>query len=181
MAEAQVEAAPEPAKTKKKKGGLLLVGLIAALSLGGGGVAVALLLKSRGGEHGAAKSAEEAAAAEAHGEGGGEHGEAGSEVGVLSLEPFISNLADPEGDRYVKCTMRLVLDSRPAADKAKTDELSITRIRDRILTLLSSKTFADVATPEGKEALRAQIRDGVGQVLAVGKVSEVYYTEFIVQ
>lgn len=173
MAEAAAEVAPAPAK---KKGVFFIIVIVVVLSLLAGGVSLAFLLKSRG-SGGGPNTADGAPAGAA----GAEAGAPAPAVGVLSLEPFVSNLADPEGDRYVKCTMRLVLDTREAADRAKTDDLSITRIRDRILTLLASKTFAEVSTPAGKEALRAQIRDGVSEVLAAGKVGEVYYTEFIVQ
>jgi len=182
MARDQAEPAAAPAK--KGKGLLVVIVLAVALSLGAGGAAVAVLMKSKGGEAPAAAGEHGAPAEAGASGGGGGHGqEGGAEQarGVLTLESFVSNLADPEGDRYVKVTLRLVLDSREAAEVAKTDDLSITRIRDRILTLLSSKTFAQVSTAEGKAVLRQEISDGVSAVLARGKVAEVYYTEFIVQ
>jgi len=172
MAEAAV--APEAAAPKKKGKGLLFIiaGVVLVAAAGGG----FFLLRPK------AKSGGAAAAAE-HGEGGG-HGEAAKAPearGVVSLEPFIVNLADAEGDRYIKCTMRLVLDSREAAEAVRADELSVTKIRDRMLTLLSSKSYGQVASAEGKETLRQEIQKQIDPVLATGKVSEVYYTEFIVQ
>ena len=169
MAEAAV--APEAAAPKKKGKGLLFIiaGVVLVAAAGGG----FFLLRPK------AKPKDAAAAAE-HG-GHGEAAKAPEARGVVSLEPFIVNLADAEGDRYIKCTMRIVLDSREAAEAVRADELSVTKIRDRMLTLLSSKSYDQVASAEGKEALRQEIQKQIDPVLATGKVSEVYYTEFIVQ
>jgi flagellar FliL protein len=174
MAEAVADSAPVEEKKKGKKGLLfILIGAVVLLGAGGGG---AFYWMSRGGGKGPEKAVAEG---EQGGPGGAERG--GGRHGVLSLEPFIVNLADPEGDRYIKCTMRLVLDRPESAEAVKSDELAITRIRDRVLTLLSSKAFAQVATPEGKESLRKEIQTSVTSVLQSVEVSEVYYTEFIVQ
>jgi len=171
MAEAAV--APEAAAPKKKGKGLLFIiaGVVLVAAAGGG----FFLLRPKAKSEGAAAAAEH---------GGGGHGEAAKAPearGVVSLEPFIVNLADAEGDRYIKCTMRIVLDSREAAEAVRADELSVTKIRDRMLTLLSSKSYGQVASAEGKETLRQEIQKQIDPVLATGKVSEVYYTEFIVQ
>ena len=174
MAEEAAAAAPTEEKKKGRKRLLLLS--VGILILVGAGSAGAFFWMS-GGE---GKEVEPAAAEGEHG-GQGAAGEKGEVGGVLSLEPFIVNLADPEGDRYIKCTMRLVLDRAGAAESVRADELAITRIRDRVLTLLSSKAFSQVATLEGKEILRKEIKAQVSSVLRSAAVSEVYYTEFIVQ
>ena len=174
MAEATAEAAP--AKGKKGGGKKLVLVLVGALVLLGGGAAGAYFTLSHGAsKHEKTTKVEKRPDAPPQGE------KPGTPHAVLSLEPFIVNLADSEGDRYVKYTMRLVLDRPEAAETAKDDDLTITRIRDRVLTLLSSKTFAQVATPEGKESLRREIQKQVNTVLRPASVSEVYYTEFIVQ
>ncbi len=177
MAEADAEAAPPQEKSKTGKKGLVLalVGVVVLLGAGAGG---AYIWMSKGSGKPAAPAAPAGEGAHA---GKGEAKEKGGSHGVLSLESFIANLADPEGDRYIKCTMRLVLDRAEAAETVKSDDLAITRVRDRVLTLLSSKTFAQVATTEGKESLRKEIQEQVSSVLHDAAVSEVYYTEFIVQ
>jgi len=55
------------------------------------------------------------------------------------------------------------------------------QIRDLLLTLLSSKTFDEVRTAEGKQQLREEIIARVNQVLDRDVVKAVYFTEFIVQ
>jgi flagellar protein FliL len=46
---------------------------------------------------------------------------------------------------------------------------------------VTSKTFADIRTPEGKERLREDVIDRINHVLAQDAVKSVYFTEFIVQ
>jgi flagellar FliL protein len=175
MAEAAVAAEASVPKEAKKKGKGMLFLIIGVVALAAGAGAFFFLGSSKDGEAGHA-------AAPAHGESGGHGAAAPAEArGVVSLEPFIVNLADAEGDRYIKCTMRIVLDSKEAAEAVRADELSVTKIRDRMLTLLSSKSYGQVASAEGKEALRQEIQKQIDPVLAKGKVAEVYYTEFIVQ
>lgn len=168
MADAPTEEAP-----KKKGKGLIIIVLVAVLLLGGGGAGAFVFLRGKG-----------TSSASAHGEASKESKSTeGPEAqpGVLSLEAFITNLADSDGDRYIKCTMRLALDRYETAEKVKGSEISLTRIRDRILTLLSSKTYGQIASSEGKENLRKEIREQVDPLLDGGKVTDVYYSEFIVQ
>ena len=53
--------------------------------------------------------------------------------------------------------------------------------RDMLLTLFSSKTFADVRTPQGKAVLREEIVNRMNTVLNEDAVKAIYFTEFIVQ
>lgn len=163
--------APETSEPKRKsRTGLFLV--LAVVVLGGAGAGAFAFMKMRAPKPGAKLEAhvEDKAAPAPEAEGG-----------VISLEPFVTNLAGPDSDRYVKCTIRLEIDRKETAEKVKTDDLSITRLRDRVLTLLTSKRLEDIATAEGKEHLRDEIRGRVEPLLSGGKVREVYYTEFLVQ
>lgn len=171
MAEATAGAAEAAVPENKKKSPIVLILAVAVATLAAGGGGAWFFLGKNGGEKGAGAHAEDSAKSEPK----------AVEKGVLSLEPFIVNLADADVDRYVKCTVRLVVDTQATAEKVKSQELAVTRVRDRILTLLSGKKFAEVATPEGKEALRDEIAAAVGEVLETGKITAVYYTEFIVQ
>lgn len=177
MSEASaVEGRPQEAVAPKRGKGLLLAAVLAPVLLAAG-AAGAYLAFGRSPGHGGA--AEEAGAR--HGTAAGEGKEGGGGRGVLALEPFVANLADPEGDRFIKCTIRLVVEDAEAARAAKESDIALTRIRDKILTLISSKAFAEVSTVEGKERLRQELQEQVSPLLERGKVTEVYYTEFIVQ
>lgn len=177
------EAAASEAEAKKPKGkkGLMIIGMAALLLLGGGGAGAFVLMRGGGETKGKTKSAKAEEGGEHAKSGKGEKGGEAGESGVLSLESFIANLADAEGDRYIKCTMRLELDDKASADALKSNELAITKIRDRILTLLTSKTYAQIASAEGKDTLRSEIRAQLDPLLGGCHIAGVYYTEFIVQ
>jgi flagellar FliL protein len=113
-----------------------------------------------------------------------------SAPGVVELEPFVLNLADPAGDRYFRLVLRLVLDRRAVAERA-SDGLARSRLRDRILSVLSKQRAGELTTTEGRESLRAELSSASEACLAEApfladgdapaRVLEVYFTEFLVQ
>jgi flagellar protein FliL len=130
---------------------------------------------------GPSKHAEATAAVEEGGHGGEEA--AGSERGgkpggILALEPFIANLADDGGRRYLKATFQIDFGS---ADVPAAMQAHLPQTRDLLLTLFTSKTFEEIRTPEGKQQLREEIIARVNQVLDRDLAKAVYFTEFIVQ
>lgn len=119
------------------------------------------------GEHGGEEAAE-----------GGEHGEPGEKPGgLLALEPFIANLADDGGRRYLKATFQI--DFGSAVPPSMPAHLP--QVRDLLLTLFTSKTYDEIRTPDGKQQLREEIISRVNQVLDRDLAKAVYFTEFIVQ
>ncbi|RLB11556.1 MAG: flagellar basal body protein FliL [Deltaproteobacteria bacterium] len=97
---------------------------------------------------------------------------------ICELEPFIVNLMDENGRRYLRVKMNLELSSKEAEDEVKK---KMPEIRDTILMTLSGKKFADIANLEGKMRLRDEIKENVDKILLSGKVLQVYFTEFIIQ
>jgi len=94
------------------------------------------------------------------------------------LKPFIVNLVDPMGKRYLKITMTMELDKEGLKREV---EAKMPQIQDAILILLSSLTFDDVRTVEGKMRLRGQIISRCNTLVTTGKVKNVYFSEFVVQ
>ena len=97
---------------------------------------------------------------------------------TCSLDPFIVNLMDEAGRRYLRVKMDLVLSSKSLEDevKKKTPE-----IRDKIIMTLSGKRFNDVASTEGKIRLRNELKENINKLLMSGKVLKIYFTEFVIQ
>jgi flagellar FliL protein len=54
-------------------------------------------------------------------------------------------------------------------------------INDSLITLISSKSFEQINTAEGKEMLRLEIMDLVNSRLTEYHVIAIYFTEFVVQ
>jgi flagellar FliL protein len=94
------------------------------------------------------------------------------------MDPFIANLSDDDGHRYLKATIQVEF-----YDPIVPPEFHrrLPQARDMLLTLFSSKTFADVRTPQGKVVLREEIVNRLNTVLNEDAVKAIYFTEFIVQ
>ena len=95
---------------------------------------------------------------------------------LVPLDTFLVNLAGSRGQKLVKVDMELEV-SNDAVEKEI--EAIKPKIRDIIIIILSSKTYAQVATEDGKNALRNEIRDKVNLFLTKGRIKRVYFTEFI--
>jgi flagellar FliL protein len=100
-------------------------------------------------------------------------------IGSLwNLDPFIVNLMDNSGERYLKVVMQFEV-----ADPAIMQELDLVkpRVRDSILDLLSSKSLADLTDSAGKQRLREEIILRVNNSITRGRIAKVYFTEFVIQ
>jgi len=110
----------------------------------------------------------------------GQEGAAQEKPGtIVQLEPFVVNLADPGGKRYLKLTM--AVDAGDEKLKAEIDA-RLPQIRDSILLLLTSKAYQDIAEVAGKIRLRTEVLAIFNRYLAgAGSVHAVYFSEFVIQ
>jgi flagellar protein FliL len=97
---------------------------------------------------------------------------------VYAMEPFIINLQDNQGERYLKLIMQLEIN-----DPLGVKELDMLkpRMRDNILDLLSAKTYKELMDVGGKQRLREEILMRLNSIVSTVKISKVYFTEFVVQ
>lgn len=95
---------------------------------------------------------------------------------VIPLETFIVNLAGSKGRKVAKVNMELELKGEQAAEEIDKRKA---QVRDIIIIILSSKTYEEVSTREGKDSLRNEIKDTINSFLVQGKISNVFFTEFI--
>jgi flagellar protein FliL len=114
---------------------------------------------------------------------------------IIDTGTKIVNLAEPGGRKYIR--VNVVLEFAPAnleyygmPEEEKSayhekfnQEINgiMPVINDILITLLSSKTFEDVYTSNGKEALRGEILTRLNSKLPDYHVLSVYFTEFVVQ
>ncbi len=101
------------------------------------------------------------------------------QLGVMfPLDPFIVNLAGSGGQRFLKVTVSLELSAPEVHGEIKEN---LQKITDSILVLLSSKTFEEVYSVQGKFKLKDEITTRVNRFLVLGHVKDAYFTEFIIQ
>ena len=160
------EAVEEGAEKKSKKGLLIIIILIVLLLGGGGFGAYWFLLRAP--EPTAEQLAEMEAAKKPE----------PVILPVFALKPFVVNLADKKSRRYLKVTMKLELSNEELLEEVDKRRA---QLRDVVLTMLSSKTAAEIGSMEGKFLLRQDIIKRVNVNLVTGKVTKVYWEEFVVQ
>lgn len=97
---------------------------------------------------------------------------------TMPLDPFLVNLADKESRRYLKLKVELEVDREATA---KELEKFTPNIRDALILLLSSKTYLDISSFEGKQQLKDEIKQRVAALPGGKKVSNVFFTEFVAQ
>lgn len=99
-------------------------------------------------------------------------------VTVFPLEPFIVNIYDGQELRYLKVKVEMEM-ANPAIKPELEGRLAA--MRDAILVVLTSKTLQDIQDMQGKNQLREEILIAVSKIIAQGKVTKIYFTDFVVQ
>lgn len=97
---------------------------------------------------------------------------------IFPLDTFIVNLADKGGNRYLRITIDLELDSQELESEIAK---RLPQVRDSILTILPTKRFVDISSAKGKTALRDQMQERINGLLARGQITNIYFKEFVVQ
>tara|TARA_Y100001001_G_scaffold16314_1_gene14237 strand:- start:2 stop:544 length:543 start_codon:yes stop_codon:yes gene_type:complete len=180
MAEEEAEEEGGEAAGEEEKKGLpikLILIVVGVLALAGGGYFAYTNFFQ---EEAVEESAEGGKEGEEGADGAdGEKEELPPDVGVMfTMDPFVVNLAGSKGKRFLKVTTTLELSS-PEVNPEFEENLQ--KITDSILVLLSSKSFEDVYSVQGKFKLKDEITTRVNRFLVVGHVKDAYFTEFIVQ
>lgn len=174
MAKAEAKPPAEGEQAPKKKGKLLIIIVALVVVIAAAGGAAVFMLKSGHGDEDEEASTEAAPAKKKSGK---------EEVPVyVSLETFTVNLVPEQGDQYLQVAVSVELSDAHAGEKMK---LHMPKLRNRIMLLLSSKKASELAPKEGKEALAAEMRTQMNEVLEPGSkngpVKEVLFTSFIIQ
>jgi len=158
-----------PKPKKSRKGLIIILGLILLMGAAGGGVfllAPGILPDSL--NPGGKKAAEKKEKAP-------EKKEQGH---IYSMEPFVVNLADQGRARYLKIKMSIESQEIKVNEEY---EKRLPQLRDTILTVLSGRTYGEIADSEGKKKLREEIILRLNQLLRGFQVKTVYFTEFMIQ
>ena len=96
----------------------------------------------------------------------------------LDLADITINLADTDVSRFLRAKIKLELrneDVRPRVEQHMVE------INDMVLTLLSSKTFAEIRTPQGKYDLKEDLVYRINRLVGGKPVKNMYFTDFVSQ
>ena len=97
---------------------------------------------------------------------------------LIPMETFMVNLAGGRGSRLAKVNMELEVDGGEVQTEIEKRK---PQIRDIVIIILSSKTYQQVATKDGKDSLREEIKDTLNSFLTKGAIKRVYFTDFLFQ
>ena len=99
---------------------------------------------------------------------------------IIPLESFIVNLMDKSGygKRYLKTTVELEVGDEEAQLLLQENKA---QLRDTILLILSSQSFGEINSIEGKLELKQTLLVRINRLLGGKKVRRLYFTEFVVQ
>jgi flagellar FliL protein len=151
----EVEEAPPPKKGKKK---IILIAVAVLVLLGGGAFTYFLFSDDPPPEK--------------------KDQEKHSQRAIMTMEAFLVNLADKDVRRYLKVKIDLEVENEKALKELEKFQ---PRIRDQIIFLLSSKTYQDIATPEGKSLLKKEVMAKMTAMPMGKKITAAYFTEFVAQ
>src|SRR5215470_7625427 len=120
------QPAATPPKQKGRGRGLLFVVIGLILGLGGGGAGYwAYAMRSAA----AAKPPEP------------------PKIGIIAMEPFVVNLADEGGSRFLRLTLALAVEGEERAKETTADKVLNARLRSAILERLTQQTSEHLVTP----------------------------------
>ena len=151
---------PDAPKASGGKSRLIIIIVAAVAVLGGGGATAFFMTRGPASAPAAPKPVEH---------------------GLVSLEPFVVNLAAQGGSRFLRVSVRLIVESALKAEHLQKNEVALTRARSAILELLTQQTADHLVTAEGKVALKESISEKLEPVLEETKVLDVLFSDFVVQ
>ncbi|MFH2049456.1 MAG: flagellar basal body-associated FliL family protein [bacterium] len=109
--------------------------------------------------------------------GGKSEGEEGG-GNLCTIKDIVINPAGTGGSRFLSVSFAFELDSPSDVTLFESREPAI---RDALITILSSKTVAQLTDPKQKEIARYQIKKRVAQLMKLEEIAGVYYTDFVLQ
>ncbi|MES0371865.1 MAG: flagellar basal body-associated FliL family protein [Mariprofundaceae bacterium] len=97
----------------------------------------------------------------------------------MEIEDITVNLADIEESKFLRAKIKLEVRNEEAQLKI---EANMVKVMDLVITLLSSKRFDEIRTPQGKYALKEDLTYRLNKLIGGGKpIKNLYFTDFVSQ
>ena len=158
---------------------IIIIGVGILLLLGGGGAAVYFLKPDLLPEAIRPVQKDAAHAGAAKGEKAGKAKAEQEPEFAADLDVFVVNLAGSGQTRYLRTMLSLGVKDAHMKDKIK--EMS-GKIRHSVIMYLTERRVEELADPEGKNKLRAELQKQINTALGDQKlVTNVYFKEFLIQ
>jgi len=101
---------------------------------------------------------------------------------ILHLDQFVVNLADPGSDAFLRVGIDVgVRSTSPAISANGVDPATVGLVRDTILKIITTRTSADLLTPQGKDELKSMLLAAIQKRDPGLGATAIYFTDFLVQ
>ncbi len=168
MARDEEEPEEKPEAGNKKSMMIVVILVVSLVCIGAG---VFFYLKSSDGESSHPSAGKKS----------GKHAQKNEEpAAIFAMEPFVVNIRDNSDVRYLKLKVEFEVESEGKEVKAELDPY-LPQVKDAILMLLTSKTLDEVKDVAGKTRLKQEIMSSACRIFPRGKVTKVFFTDFVVQ
>lgn len=177
MSEEDSQAPEAPAR--KKKGGAVTAVVAAVVAASAGGFAGFSFLGPRVGE----SLARDPTAVEESGGGHGDDGHGGdygggTEVQVHVIDNLVVNPAETNASRFLLASVALAPGVQADVETLAARDIEM---RDALLRVLGTKTIAELADIQNRDALKDEMTSALASVLGEGWVKRIYLPEFVIQ
>ena len=105
------------------------------------------------------------------------HAKSGDGI-VYAIEDIVVNPAGTAGSRFLSASFGIEVGSQETATRLEERE---PLVRDALITILSSKTLAELTDAKQKEIMRLQIKKRLSLLLKTEDLTNVFYTDFVLQ
>jgi len=97
---------------------------------------------------------------------------------IVTLNPIVVNLRGSSGTRYLKVAIALESPSNEAVEELKEITAPLT---DMLRERLASAKLEELDQTEGRNRLKRDLQQGVNDLLTQGFISNLYFSEFVIQ
>lgn len=97
---------------------------------------------------------------------------------MVNIDEFVVNIISGDVAHYVKASITVELTNIEVQTEV---EQRMPQMRDAILLLISNKTYEELQDLQGKKQLKAELTGKINSFLQTGKVTSIYFTNFVVQ
>lgn len=97
--------------------------------------------------------------------------------GLVPVGEIATNITDVAGNRYLKVEVTIEVKDKKSSETV-AEYMPV--IRDKIISILSSKTAADL-DPVNRDNLKEEIKSELNQKFGKGCIQSIYFNNFIMQ
>ncbi len=165
----------EKKETAVQKGGskktlFLIIGIVVLVLLAGGGFGAWYLLREKPAPQNEKDPAQQVPVPALNQQ---------AKIGpMVNVEEFIVNIISGDTPHYVKASITVECTNEAVQSEVQQ---RMPQMRDAILLLIGNKTYEELQDLQGKKQLKAELLNKLNSFLQTGKITAIYFTNFVVQ